>query len=187
MYIRFGILCHMLIFSIYLSYSLIFSQILLNALISSFFLTFHLSINQSINPDILPISLSSPFPPAFSRPAPTLSYSYQKIQNNSAVNRIKRSFLRYYCPIIGFSSVLNICIYRLYQSIIYIMPALYPLYFVHCMLFSACRSPSIVSWVSSSSRCPDCFRSPALCLSPALCFFFAPSVNPLIIFCAFLS
>ena len=131
MYIRFGILCHMLIFSIYLSYSLIFSRILLNTLISSFFLTFHLPFNLLFFPcfrSLLP----------FLCPAPALSIPYQKSNNKSAVNHIiKRSFLRYYCPIIGFSSVLNICIYRLYQSIIYIIRALYAVlllpFFVHCI------------------------------------------------------
>ena len=115
-----------------------------------------LSQNQSIiYPHILPISLS--------RPSPALSI-HTKTQNNSAVNHIKRSFLRYNCLVSAFFCSEYLCIYRLYLQIVCtisadciklsiyhlynacivcaVMPALYHLQFVHCLPLS-CRSPSV--------------------------------------------
>ena len=100
-----------------------------------------LSQNQSIiNPYILPISLSSPFP----RPAPAPALLIPKQCSNNHIKRLLLHFIylyqaikiplynyiQYNCTIVSgaifrlYNHLSTDCIYRLYQSIIYIMPAL---------------------------------------------------------------
>lgn len=122
-----------------------------------------LSQNQSIiNPHILPISLFCPS----SVCSLSLSCSIHTKKHKTIANKPhkKRSFLRYNCPVSAF-----LLPYYLYQSIIHctityntIVPlyrvqscdciTMYScdcinpsfIYFMHCMPFCSCRSPSIL-------------------------------------------